>query len=83
MQIMIDISESDFNYIKNHGTEIHPRVYHAFEKAIILSENHGRLIDADTIDFSPLPLRTTDSITFDDLHEIIADTPTVIEADED
>lgn len=51
MQIVIDISEDVYNYIKANGARIpYYKLTDAIKKGIPLPKGHGRLIDADELE---------------------------------
>lgn len=56
MKLVIEISKSDYEYIKKLdrigvGECLIDNVYEGIRKGIVLPEGHGRLIDADDIDY--------------------------------
>ena len=55
MQILITMSEDDFQAVKNEGLyfighdKLDMSVTKAFQNAVVLPENHGKLIDGDLL----------------------------------
>lgn len=76
MKIVIDIPEDAYNYIKANGARIpYYKLTNAIKKGTPLPKEHGRLIDADALNFNANynePL----------IHkQDIDNAPTIIEAD--
>lgn len=76
MQIVIDISEEDFELYKDDEWNIPKGLRDALENATPLPKGHGRLIDAD---------RLYDEFEYADydFDEALEYAPTIIEADEE
>ena len=55
MQILITISEDDFHAVKNEGLyfighdKLDESVTKAFQNAVVIPEDHGKLIDGDLL----------------------------------
>lgn len=74
MQIVIDIPKEAYEIIKK-DTESEMYIIQVIKQGIPLSENHGRLIDADVL-----------ADGFEDNYEfceVVNATPTIIEADKE
>lgn len=88
MQIVIELSDRDYEMIKNgYGMNI-DTMYTAIQNGTPLPKGHGRLIDADSIDQIIKPLEASDfewGMTAETakrlMHEAFNRCPTIIEAD--
>lgn len=91
MKIVIDLPEEDYKLIKSYAKgstnyRISLKLYDAIKKGIPLPEHHGRLIDADAIEYTHTVARCLEDghnwnelcVTKNDLY----DAPTIIEGSE-
>lgn len=80
MQIVIDIPEKDYRWIKEHkgvtDYQITQMLYNRVRKGISLPKGHGRLIDADTT-IQKLGDDNEDAYA----EFVLNDAPTVVEAE--
>lgn len=85
MQIVIDIPEDAYNYIKANGARIpYYKLTDAIKNGIPLPKGHGRLIDADDIKVIELEdsLHIIRHCKGDDV-DVYIDAPTILEADKE
>lgn len=68
MKLVIDISEEDYEYIKNSND----MNFNAIKNGTPLPKGHGRLIDADEL---------LEEINQFDYYDNVREAPTIIEAD--
>ena len=88
MQIVIDISEEDYEYLKTHNKH---GLYSSILNGTPLPKGHGRLIDADVLDRdlenAQVNLGDALSEAFDDgltwASEVASKSLTIIEADKE
>ena len=80
MQIVIDIPKEAYEIIKK-DTESEMYIIQVIKQGIPLSENHGRLIDADAIK-QKYPLMYNDfGMEFNNgIHEALDEAPTILES---
>ena len=75
MQIVIDISEGAYNYIKANGARIpYHKLIDVIKEGAPLPKGHGRLIDADEL---------KKVINQFDYYDQVSDAPTILEADKE
>ncbi len=80
MQIVIKISENAYDYIRDCDSEnyiVTTELYNAVYNGVPLPENHGRLIDADELEWMVPNIEDE----YEHCHRIIRDAPTIIEAE--
>lgn len=88
MQIVIDISEKDYNRLKRKD-DFDDMFLNYYEKAIVhgtpLSKGHGRLIDEQQIidRFKPIEKFKHWYVGTDGLFNVLSDAPTIIETDKE
>lgn len=81
MQIVIDISEDAYKYIKANGARIpYYKLTDAIKNGTSLPKTHGRLIDADRLK-SMYSINKGNFNTVVGIQKWIDDAPTIIEAD--
>ena len=76
IELVIKIPEEDYEYLKSHNKD---GLYNAILKGIPLPKGHGRLIDADKINFDSNYFYNGDDTII--AEETVNDIPTIIEAD--
>ena len=75
IELIIRIPEEDYERIKNSDD----MNFNVIKNGTPLPKGHGRLIDADKIDFDSSDFYDCDDVRI--VEEIINDAPTIIEAD--
>ena len=77
MKIIIDISDEDYEYIKNSND----MNFNAIKNGTPLPKNHGRLIDADVIDDNIYELTRSLDLDYSQIINVVDNAPTIIEAE--
>ena len=84
MQIVIDISEKDYQTLKKKD-KFDAMYLDYYEKLIVygipLPKGHGRLVDADEIDNNIYDLTRSMDLNYGQISEVVDTAPTIIEAD--
>lgn len=78
MKIVIDIREEDYKAIAK-GYLPYGAIADAIKNGIPLPEHHGRLIDADALDFEEEVNLADDWRSANSIAQIVKDAPTIIE----
>ena len=78
MKIVIEIPETEFEVGNWLSAEY---ILGAVANGTVLPKGHGRLIDADELDFEEVDFYSPDSCY--EVYRIINDAPTIIEADKE
>lgn len=80
MQIVIDMSEHEYEVALRDGW-VHGFYSEKIKNGTPLPKGHGRLIDADALDFEEVDFYSPDSCY--EVYRIINDAPTIVEADKE
>ena len=81
MKLLIDISKNDYEEIKEYGINTFSSLAIAIQNGTPLPKGHGRLIDADKINFDSNYFFNGDDTII--AEETVNDIPTIIEADKE
>lgn len=81
MQIVIDILEDDYRKVQDGRASV-SMMRKAIRNGTPLPKGHGRLIDADALEYDITSLESDSDVQFECIDkQDIADAPTIIEAD--